>query len=158
VEIRQEVSMKIPKSAVINYNPDVCTACGICELMCSMSHENSTGPAASRTNILRDAFTARHSQLSCQQCPYPGCYLACPRKDKALCIDPATGVRYVNAEECNGCGLCIEACPFDPPRIKLNAEKKVAFKCDLCRDKEEGPLCVEFCPFQALTLVTKDKR
>lgn len=150
--------METPKSGAVVHNPAACTACGICEVACSLWHEGTAGPASARTNIIRDAFTAKHSQISCQQCLYPGCYYACPSRDKALCIDSATGARYINEDECNGCGLCIDACPFDPPRIKFNEKKKVAFKCDLCRGREEGPVCVEYCPFQALTLLTKDKR
>jgi Fe-S-cluster-containing hydrogenase component 2 len=109
-------------------------------------------------NIIRDAFTANHTCFICQQCPYPGCYYACPLRDKALCIDETTGARYINEDECTGCGLCADACIFDPPRVKLNTEKQVVFKCDLCRGREEGPICVEFCPLQALTLLPRDER
>jgi Fe-S-cluster-containing hydrogenase component 2 len=150
--------MEALKSGVIVYNPSVCSACGVCEIMCSLWHEGIIGPTLARANIIRDAFTARHSHIVCQQCLYPSCYYACPLPDKALCIDEATGAVYVNEAECIGCELCIDACPFEPSRIKYNAEKKVAFKCDLCKDREQGPVCVEYCPFQALTYVTKDER
>jgi carbon-monoxide dehydrogenase iron sulfur subunit len=94
----------------------------------------------------------------CRQCSSPGCYFACPLKDKAICIDGTTGTTYIDEDECTGCGICIDACPFDPPRIKINAEKNIAFKCDLCKGRESGPICVEYCPFQALKFVSKDKR
>jgi Fe-S-cluster-containing hydrogenase component 2 len=150
--------MEALKSGTIVYDPSRCSACGVCEIMCSLWHEGVVGPALARANIIREAFTAKHRHIACQQCLYPGCYYACPLPDKALCIDEATGAVYVNEAECIGCELCIDACPLEPPRIKYNAEKKVAFKCDLCKDREPGPLCVEYCPFQALTYVTKDKR
>ncbi len=67
------------------------------------------------------------------------------------------GVKYINAEECDGCGECIEACPFDPPIIKMHPEKNVAFMCDLCQGRAEGPTCVEYCSFEALTYVRKEK-
>jgi Fe-S-cluster-containing hydrogenase component 2 len=79
-------------------------------------------------------------------------------KDKALCIDGTIGTTYINEDECTGCGICVGACPFDPPRIKINTEKNVAFKCDLCKGRESGPICVEYCPFQALKIVSKNKR
>ena len=82
-----------------------------------------------------DRLTAEFTFYVCQQCANPGCYNACPRKDKALCIDEETGITYINAEECDGCGECIEGCPFTPPRIKLHPEKEIAFKCDLCRGR-----------------------
>jgi Fe-S-cluster-containing hydrogenase component 2 len=76
-------------------------------------------------------------------------------KDKALCIDQTTGAVYVDENRCTGCGLCVDACPFDPPRIKINAQKNVAFKCDLCRERKGGPICVEYCPFEALKVASK---
>jgi carbon-monoxide dehydrogenase iron sulfur subunit len=79
-------------------------------------------------------------------------------KDKAIRIDRTTGTTYIDEVECTGCGICVDACPFDPPRIKINAEKNVAFKCDLCKGRESGPICVEYCPFQALKFVPNDKR
>jgi Fe-S-cluster-containing hydrogenase component 2 len=51
----------------------------------------------------------------------------------------------------------MDACPFDPPRIKAHPEKSVAFMCDLCRGRAEGPICVEYCNFDALTVAKKEK-
>jgi Fe-S-cluster-containing hydrogenase component 2 len=150
--------LDVIKSGVIIHDPDVCTGCGICELMCSLYQEGVQGPALARSHIIRQPFTANHSHIICQQCSSPGCYLACPLKDKAICVDITTDTVYVNEDECTGCGECIDACPFQPPRIRINTEKKVAFKCDLCRGREGGPICVEYCPFQALKLVSKDAR
>jgi Fe-S-cluster-containing hydrogenase component 2 len=73
-------------------------------------------------------------------------------------IDQTTGTAYVEENECTGCGMCVNACPFDPPRIKINEEKNVAFKCNLCKGREGGPICVEYCPFQALKIASKDER
>jgi Fe-S-cluster-containing hydrogenase component 2 len=143
--------MEAIRSKAVVYHPDVCSACGICEMVCSLWHEGRVGPALARVNILRDAFSGNHRHWICQQCDDPPCYDACPSKDKAFCIDRVTGVTYINEDECDGCGLCIEACLFDPPRIKFHTSKRIAFKCNLCKGREEGPLCVEYCPFQALT-------
>jgi Fe-S-cluster-containing hydrogenase component 2 len=126
--------------------------------MCSLYRQGVAGPALARSHVVRNPFTAEHVHTACRQCPSPSCYSACPLKDRALCIDHATGVAYVDESECTGCGLCVDACPFDPPRIKINVEKNVAFKCDLCRGRESGAICVEYCPFQALKVVSKNKR
>jgi Fe-S-cluster-containing hydrogenase component 2 len=147
--------METMTSKDIVFHPGVCSACGICEVICSLWHEGRVGPAFARSNIFRDAFTAKHRHIACQQCEDPPCYAACPDKEKALCVDGASGVIYVNEDECNGCALCMDACPFDPPRMKFNASRKVVFKCDLCKGRKEGPLCVEYCPFQALTFSQK---
>jgi len=65
-----------------------------------------------------------------------------------------TGVILVEDDLCNGCGWCFEACDFGA--ITLDPEKKVVRICDLCIDREDGPMCVEWCPEEALELTTKD--
>jgi Fe-S-cluster-containing hydrogenase component 2 len=150
--------MEATKSESVVYDPNACSACGVCEVMCSLFHEGRIGPSFVRCNILRDAFTAEHKLITCLQCNDPPCYDACPSKDKALCIDAAAGVAYINENECDGCGLCVEACPFDPPRIRIHLSKRFAIKCDLCRSRKEGPICVEYCPFQALTFCKTYRR
>jgi len=79
--------------------------------------------------------------------------VSCPLPDKAIKIDQSTGVKYIVDEECIGCKKCIRACPFSPPEIKYNKEKKIVYKCDLCRGREEGPICVEYCPQGALSVL-----
>jgi Fe-S-cluster-containing dehydrogenase component len=134
----------------------VCTACGVCEVICSLVHEGEISPALSRSHIVREPFTAKHKYFVCQQCHSPKCYSACPLKDKAIRVDEITGTVYIDESECTGCGICIDACPFDPPRIKINADRKVVFKCDLCRGRGSGPVCIQYCPFQALKFKSKD--
>ena len=66
------------------------------------------------------------------------------------------GVVYINDENCIGCGLCIKACKFDPPRIVMmrNKDRKKwrAKKCDMCRNSPEGPQCIKWCPVVCLGL------
>ena len=149
---------KSPVPPRILHDPEVCTGCGLCDLMCSLYHEGEQGQALSRGELVGDRLTADFTFNVCRQCPSPSCYDACPRQDTALCIDEVTGVKYINGEECDGCGECIEACPFDPPRIKLHPEKSTAFMCDLCRGRAEGPACLEHCNFSALAISGKDGR
>ncbi len=148
----------LPVSAVIVHNPDACAGCGVCGLMCSLYHEGEVGPSLSRTVLIRDAFSAEYSVKVCQQCQSPSCYLACPYKDLALCIDEETGVKYINAENCDGCGKCVRACPFTPSNVRLHPVDNVAFKCDLCRGRPEGPICVEYCSMGALRVVSGAER
>lgn len=148
---------KAPASARIVHDPLVCTGCGLCDLMCSLYHESEQGQALSRGELLGDRVTSEFTFTVCRQCRSPDCYDACPLKDTALCVDWVTGVKYINRDQCNGCGDCIDACPFDPPRIKLHPEKSVAFICDLCRGRADGPVCVEYCNFDALATAIKDK-
>jgi Fe-S-cluster-containing hydrogenase component 2 len=158
--VNQEAVVKIKfKKAdrTIHFNASLCTGCGSCELMCSLFREGVGGPAMARCRVARDPFSADYVFNVCRQCLAPSCYAACPLQGKAQIIDPDTGVRYINEEECVGCKKCIEACPFDPPEIKFNAEKKKSFTCDLCRERAEGPVCVEYCPTNALEIVSGKK-
>jgi Fe-S-cluster-containing hydrogenase component 2 len=72
-----------------------------------------------------------------------------------MCIDE-NNIVYINEEHCIGCGLCVKACVFDPPRINLvkSADKTLrkAKKCDLCRTRPEGPACVQWCPVRCIGL------
>ena len=73
-----------------------------------------------------------------------------------MCLDPDTGIAYVNEENCIGCGLCARACKFQPSRIVLqkNKDRKKwkAMKCDLCRGNPEGPQCIKWCPVRCIGL------
>ena len=149
---------QVAASGVIVHDPKKCVGCGVCGLMCSLYHEGEAGPSLSRSGLVRDPFNYDFTFNVCQQCPSPSCYFACPLKDQARLIDSVTGARYIDEDECIGCGACIKACPFDPPRTKLHPEEKIAFTCDLCKDRREGSICVEYCPMQALTYVTKEER
>jgi Fe-S-cluster-containing hydrogenase component 2 len=147
----------VSKAALLVHDQKLCVGCGVCEVMCSLYHEGTLGQALARSHIVRHPFTAKHSHITCQQCSSPSCFFACPLKDRAMRIDETTRTAYVDEDECSGCGICVHACPFDPPRIKIKAEKKVAFKCDLCRGRESGPICIEYCPFQALKIASKNR-
>jgi Fe-S-cluster-containing hydrogenase component 2 len=142
-----------PVSGRIEHDPSLCAGCGVCGLMCSLYHEKETNVALSRAELVREPFESRYSINVCRQCLSPSCYQSCPLKDSALCIDKTTGVKYINAKKCDGCGKCTQACPLKPARVKLDPDRKVAFKCDLCRDREKGPMCVEYCGQHALTMV-----
>lgn len=55
---------------------------------------------------------------------------------------------------CTGCKSCVAVCPFGVIEI-LKTKNKSGFagKCDLCRQREDGPACVEVCPTKALRCV-----
>jgi len=144
----------VPVSALIVHDPNICAGCGVCGLMCAFYHEKEYGHSLARNLLVRDPFNASYTFHVCQQCKSPKCYFACPQKDVALCVDPKTGVKYVNSAECLGCGSCSDACPLTPPRANVHPVKNVSFKCDLCREREDGPICVEYCTMQALRKVS----
>ena len=142
---------------IVQYPPDcsMCAGCGTCEAVCGLTREGVTSPSIKRIFLVRDTTMTEdmHKVFTCQQCSSHPCYSACPLQGVAMKIDESTGVVYVRQEECAGCGLCREACPFEPKRIAFNLDTPPkALKCDLCRERPEGPACVEFCQVRCLGL------
>ena len=73
-------------------------------------------------------------------------------------LSPTT-VRYINEQDCIACGKCEVVCPvefngtlvrknekIDTKRVTYDPELNVYAKCDLCRGRDGGPICVERCP------------
>jgi Fe-S-cluster-containing hydrogenase component 2 len=58
----------------------------------------------------------------------------------------------VNEKKCKGCDWCIQACPHGG--ITLHPDKGIAIACDFC---DGEPKCVEFCPEEALEVVSTDE-
>jgi tetrathionate reductase subunit B len=87
-----------------------------------------------------------NTQILCMQCEYPPCVAACPVR--GALYKRSDGIVIVDAKKCNGCQLCIPACPYDA--LYYRADTKVVDKCDFCasyRDLAAGqlPVCVESC-------------
>ncbi len=154
-EIDEKVAL-VPRGIV--HDPEHCTGCGLCDLMCSLYHEGEQGQAVSRGELVGDRLTSEFSFNVCWQCLSPACHEACPLKDEALVIDEVTGTKYVDPDVCYGCGDCIDACHLEASRIKLYPAKNIVLMCDLCRGRSEGPICIEYCSFDALTLATQKER
>jgi carbon-monoxide dehydrogenase iron sulfur subunit len=133
-------------------SPIRCSGCRLCELICSFWHEDEFNPSRARIRIeinrsigpgtLPDAVDVPHV---CEQCNPAPCEQICP--EGAIVRDSVTHALLVKDNQCVGCGLCVEECPYH--MIHLNQEKETAQKCDLCGGQ---PLCVSFCPRDALCL------
>ena len=139
------------KHEFVTVIPDKCVGCRICEYVCSLEKDKVFNPTRSRIRVVR-IYPITNASLTCRLCEDAPCVIACPRK--ALTQSEETGVILIEDDLCNGCGWCFEACDFGA--ITLDPEKKVVRICDLCIDREDGPMCVEWCPEEALELTTKD--
>lgn len=156
-----EAALAIDKAGRIQWNPDNCTSCSRCQMACAVYHHGAVALQLSAIKWAENDFLYGfrfRKPLLCNQCDQPECYYACPEKDKALSIDPATGARYINRDGCIGCGECVEACPFEVSRINFDTESNKAIKCDLCKGRPGGPVCVEVCDREALTFLPKEGR
>jgi len=137
------------KHKCIVSDPEKCNGCRICELVCSGVKEGGFNPLVSRIRTVR-IEPLINTSIACRLCEDPKCVKSCPRK--ALRVDENTGVIIVDEERCDGCCWCIEACEFGT--IFLHPEKRKAFVCDLCG---MDPKCIEFCPKDALALMTPEE-
>ena len=129
-----------------------CGGCRLCEAVCALVHERVANPKRSRIHILSRFSDDHHlifDQVVCQQCSdqeVPTCAQACP--SDAIYRDEGSGLWIVDSEECVGCGVCADECPYGA--IFVDPVAVVALKCDLCGDQ---PQCVAICPSMVLTLV-----
>ena len=146
---------------IVQYSPEysLCAGCETCSIMCGLTHEGFTGPGNSRIKVNLGTRSLMHHIVACQQCNDHPCYEACPKKGTAMKIDENTGIVYIDEEFCIGCGLCQRKCKFQPSRISMKKSKNrkewKAVKCDLCRNRPEGPACIEYCIVRCIGLSSK---
>ena len=141
------------KHAYIACDATKCIGCQLCEYVCSYTKTGEYNTYRSRIRTVRvDEILI--TAVACRTCEDAPCVIACTRD--ALTQDPDTGIISVDAERCDGCAWCIEACDFGA--ISINPATKMAEMCDQCQDEEEGPQCVLWCPKDALELTTPDQR
>jgi len=132
----------------VSVDPEKCIGCGLCEYVCTLEKEGFPNPLASRIRVIR-VFPLMNVAMTCRFCEDAPCVTACPRNALKQSFD--NGVILVDEKRCDACGWCIEACPYGG--ITLHPEKHVVVACDLCGG---NPKCVEFCPEEALELVSDD--
>jgi len=129
--------------------PELCTGCNRCVYICSAIHEGYFVPSKARIHINNFPSKGRSVPSICFQCQEAPCVAACG--PEALERNPE-GVVVVNREKCVGCGECVDACPYG--MIRLDEEKGLAYKCDVCGG---DPACVRECYFEALRFGPMDE-
>ena len=139
---------KFKSRKFVSVDPSKCTGCGICEYSCTLEKgEKAWNPIRSRIRVVRMTPLFNFA-LACRFCEDAKCVEACP--EDALSQSEDSGILMVNDKKCMGCDWCVQACPHGG--ITLDTGKAIA--CDLC---EGEPNCVEFCPEDALELVSTDE-
>ena len=163
-KVKKFVDLGSTKHKFVDVDPEKCIGCKICELACSLekSEKKAFNPLRSRIHLVR-LFPALNIALTCRLCEKTPCVRACP--EDALKQSQENGVIIIDEEKCTGCGWCIEACDFGA--ITLDPERKVVMICDLCVERKGSgvfpgrkivsPACIEWCPEEALELVTRGR-
>ena len=121
-----------------------CTGCRACEFACAFQQKKAFHYNFSLIRISNNReYEGFFIPALCRHCEDPPCASECPTT--AITRDDNSGIVRIDREKCNGCGICLEACPWAIPNIAL--EENLAKICDLCRG---DPLCVKFCSLSAL--------
>ncbi len=128
---------------------DTTRCIGCCTCMIACKGKNQLEPGTNFRTVEHyeigkypDA-TVTHMSLSCQHCENPACLSACAA---GAIYKNDDGIVLIDQEMCDGCGMCVEICPYHAPQIVPELGK--AGKCDSCvalRAKGENPACVDAC-------------
>jgi len=125
----------------IQPDPQKCTGCRLCELICSFTRHGESNPKRARIHIVKIERFFVDVPVVCQQCPDSPCVSECPTE----ALKKETGIIKVDEERCTGCGICIQKCPFGA--LSIDPSTQIAIVCDLCQGE---PQCVQWCPTGAL--------
>jgi len=131
----------------LKIHPENCTGCSLCAAVCSARLVGNFNPSRSAVyieSLLPEKVIIR--PYVCIQCDEHPCVESCPVE--AIVEEKELGIYVVDRELCTGCGICVEACPYDG--LILDPVGNYAIKCDVCRGK---PRCVEICPEEVLEVV-----
>ncbi|MBN2239913.1 MAG: 4Fe-4S dicluster domain-containing protein [Dehalococcoidales bacterium] len=127
-------------------DPEKCTGCRVCEMVCSVKQADVVNPLRSRIRVAKAEWEGKYIPVTCRQCENPACMAACP--NGAIYRDPVLNRMVIDDERCVRCQACIRACPFEGVRFDPIEEKVI--KCDLCGG---DPQCVRFCETEAIRYV-----
>lgn len=155
----------------------VCIGCKACEVACKewnelpddgfvfsgLSYDNTVSLGASTWRHV--AFIERPVPLGdqetglgdfswllmsdvCKHCQSAACLEVCPT---GSIIRTEFDSVFVQPDVCNGCGMCVVACPFGV--IDRREDDGRAWKCTLCYDRQKDgmtPACAKACPTDAI--------
>lgn len=141
------------KEYAILLDSTYCTGCNTCMYKCIQ--ENRLQDPASR-GLFRTFVQINDHGLyhhRCMHCLEPACVEVCKEScgENPALVKSEYGPVLYDAALCQGCRECVDACPFQVPRIDDETEKMI--KCSMCAHRiKDGrePACVEACPTGAL--------
>jgi len=129
--------------------------CGLCEVYCTVQHSKTKDVVKTynkeklrpTSRIRLEANRPVSFATQCRHCEDASCVTAC--LSGAMTKDEKTGMIMHDPERCIGCWTCVMVCPYGA--IKMDINKKIVAKCDLCSELEV-PACVANCPNGALVI------
>jgi thioredoxin reductase/Fe-S-cluster-containing hydrogenase component 2/CRP-like cAMP-binding protein len=155
----------------------LCVGCDNCEKACAATH----GGISRLHREAGASFAAVKVPIACRHCERPHCMSDCP----VNAISRAPSGEILIDDTCIGCGNCVRDCPYDvitlaepmvlatgpwdwlrrslglaplyAPADSGGAGRKLAVKCDLCKEIGGGPACVRACPTGAAARLAPDE-
>jgi len=129
--------------------------CGLCEVYCTVQHSKTKDVVKTYnkekprpiSRVRLEANRPVSFATQCRHCEDASCVTAC--LSGAMTKDEKTGMIMHDPERCIGCWTCVMVCPYGA--IKMDINKKIVAKCDLCSELEV-PTCVANCPNGALVI------
>ena len=103
---------------------------------------------------VQDELYLDYFPVMCVHCEDPLCLQVCPVE---AIVKREDGIVVVKGEACNGCRLCISACPHGV--MSFNEVTREAGKCNFCLERVgDGiePSCVQHCIGGALRYVNPE--
>ncbi len=132
-------------SAKLVVQPENCTGCKSCMLICSFEHTEAFSYEDARVSVAKNESRGQSTPNVCRNCEEAPCIEACPVE--AIRRLPDSRWVILNEAECTGCGDCVAACQYQAIRMHLHSG--IAIKCDFCGRE---PHCIKVCRFpEALT-------
>jgi Fe-S-cluster-containing dehydrogenase component len=134
------------KTYELTIDNELCWGCKTCEVACKQENCSADGiklisVSEEGPQIIDGKLDFRYQVIVCSHCDDPPCAAACP--DEAI-AKRSDGIVVMDYEICTGCGICIDACPYDA--ITFDEDEGMARKCNLCHHRvDQGliPACAD---------------
>jgi carbon-monoxide dehydrogenase iron sulfur subunit len=135
----------------VKLNPERCVMCESCVIACALGHSESQDinefVLKRESAIPRLRIKTKNKKVQivrCRHCKKPLCIEVC----ESGAIYKKEGYVVIDRTRCDGCGKCVDACPYRA--LFREDSMPVPVKCDSCPGAE--PACIAACHTGALYL------